>query len=144
MPLSFEEIRAKVQANLKTEDVLCPSLGGEVRIAMLGAEQKIALGLRYQGYPRDPSGKKLLREEDSAEFHALVVGASIVDEAGNRPFATPEGRQIINAIDSEDVMAIAVRAIALNGMDKDDPLEDAKKNSTAATTGSSPLPSADC
>ena len=138
--LSFDEIRAKVATEVKTEDVEVPSLGGSVRISRLGAEQKIALGLQYQSYPRTADGKRLANSADIAEFNMLLLAASIVDESGGHPFANAYGREVLNGIDPSDLMMLANCAVTLNGMDKD-PLEDAKKNLSEAPSGNSPSPS---
>lgn len=135
--LSFDEIRAKVATEVKTEDVEVPSLGGSVRISRLGAEHKISLGLQYQSYPRTADGKKLANSADIAEFNMLLLAASIVDESGGHPFATPYGREVLNGIDPSDLMMLANRAVTLNGMDKSDPLQDAKKNLSEALNGNS-------
>lgn len=144
MPLlSFDEIRAKVAAEQKTEDVFVPSLGGDVRLVKLGAQQKISLGLRYQGYDRTADGKSLANPDDLAEFNALLLAASVVDANGVRFFATPVGREVMNGIDPNDLMMLANKAVSLNGMDKADPLDDAKKNLSEAAIGDSLSTSAD-
>lgn len=140
--LTFEQIREKCHANIKTEDVFVPSLGGDIRIAKLGAEQKISLGMRSQTYERvkDEDGKThFANHDDLAEFNVVLLCMCIVDERGEHPFNTPAGRQLINNIDSNDIIMLAKRAITLNGMDREDALEDAKKNLSDQDTNSPSL-----
>lgn len=147
MPLlSFDEIRAKAHATDEFCDVTLlsePFAGSSIRIGKLGAEQKISLGIRYQGYERNADGTRLKNPEDIAEFQILLVAAAARDEQGNSLFVGREGRTALNCIDHNDIVLLANQASRLNGMDRDDAVEDAKKNLSNVPTGSSPLSCAD-
>lgn len=134
MILGLEDLK-KLSKPARTEDVELPGIGS-VRLKQMGAQERMALGV------------ELMEQEDAtcaadvfAKLWFEVLCHSIVDGAGNRIFATPEGRTILEGIEPSLLMPIGLKALNMHGFTESSmkkALEDAKKNSPETESGTLP------
>lgn len=109
MALSLEQLKAA--SGLKTKDVPCPELGGDVRIAKLQG----ARGLVVRQFFYSPEDAPLTKDQKAAALIELVA-ASVVDEAGVRILDSQAGREVIASMDDEALNRIGGDCLELNNM----------------------------
>lgn len=135
MVIGLEDLK-KLSKPPETVDVELPGIG-TARLMALGARERMALGIELSQQEETAGASEVF-----AKLWFDVLCASLVDGNGNRVFATAEGRAVLEGMKPADLMPAGTKALEINGFTQQamsEALENAKKNSADAMTGTLPL-----
>lgn len=136
MPLTKQQIQAAAGKAEETREVQVDFWGGKVTLAKLGAGPALALGRKSLSLPKNADGS-FTSEQDTVDFYVLLLANSIVGDDGLPLFIDTDGQAFLHKQPLKVLQSLAAEAVDLNGLGQVKPVEEAKKKSKAAPTGSS-------
>lgn len=137
MPLNLDDFR-KASTATAFKDIECEELSGTVRLSKLRSREHIELIAKFAGLLNSEEASKNgnVPTAVQVEFFIEVLALSVVDEAGNKVFSAPGGREVLAGLSMATLLKIGNEAMEFLDFGKT-AAEDAKKNSKRSRKGSS-------